>query len=128
MARHFSTTLTLLNFSIDEHERILDQTPQRLKEPSTNGAVDGAMVAAHGYVHLFARHGAAILWNQHIARGADGEDANLRRVDDRSELVDAEHSEVRNREGRTRILVGLELSVAGGLAALLGLARASAPT
>src|SRR3546814_1308021 len=49
------------------------------------------------------------------ADGADGEDARLAGVEDGNASVDAEHPDVRDREGAPRQLGGRERAGAGGL-------------
>src|SRR5829696_778564 len=106
------TSNEAMRWSVDEHEGILDQPPERLEEPGADGAVDDAVVAAHRHAHALADDGGAVLDDRPVLRGADGEDGRLRRVDDGRELVDAEHAKVRDRERGAGVLLGLELALA----------------
>lgn len=74
-------------------EHVLDG----LEELGGHGAVDEAVVAAHGHAHdgadaegLFASR--VGIDDGLIDGGADGEDGSVRWVDDGSEVVDAEHA------------------------------------
>src|SRR5215218_2721324 len=107
-------------WSVHEHERILDQPPQRLEELRAHRAVDDAVIAAHRDAHAVAHDGLAIHDDELLLARADREDARLGWVDDRGELVDAEHAEVAHRERRAGELLGLESPLAGPLSELLG--------
>ena len=56
-----------------------------------------------------------------LLAGADRQDAALRRVDDRGELLDAEHAEVGDREGAALELLELQLAGAGARGEVLHL-------
>src|SRR6478752_9091659 len=110
-------------WSVDEHERILDQAAQRLEELRADRAIDDAVVAAHRDAHAVADHRLAVHDDELLLARPDGEDARLGRVDDRGELIDAEHAEVAHRERRAGELLGAELPLARALGELLRFAR-----
>src|SRR5688572_13863143 len=110
-------------WSVHEHERILDQAAQRLKELRADGAVDDAVIAAHRDAHAIAHDRLAVDDDELLLTRADGEDAGLGGIDDRGELVDAEHAKVAHREGGAGELLGLELPLARALGELLRVAR-----
>src|SRR5688500_1990986 len=100
---------------VHQHQRVLDQPPERLEEPGAEGAVHYPVVAAHGDPHSLAMDELAVDYDGFFFERADREDADLGRIDDRRELVDAEHAEVRDGERGARVLLWLELPLAGAL-------------
>src|SRR5215218_2044665 len=105
--------------SVHEHQRVLNQPPQRLEELGAHGPIDDPMVAAHGDAHAAAHDGLAVDDDELLLARADGEDPRLGRIDDRCELVDAEHAEVAHREGGSGELFRLELPLTRTLGELL---------
>src|SRR6185437_4510829 len=77
-----------------EHERILDQPPQSLHEARAGGAVHCAMVAAHCDTNASAHRQRSVHHDGDVGHRAHREDRDLRRIDDRGEFIDTEHSEV----------------------------------
>ena len=63
----------------------------------------------------------AVAHDRALLAGADRQDAAMRRVDDRGELADAVHAEVRDRERAALELLELQLAGAGALGEVLGL-------
>src|SRR5689334_13674868 len=106
-----------------EHEWIFDQAAQRLHETRTGGAIHRAMVAAHRDAHARAHGERTIDYHGHVGHRTDGEDRDLRRIDDRRELVDPEHAEIRDGRGRARVFLRRELALTRALRELAGLAR-----
>src|SRR5215469_14694356 len=96
--------------SVHEQEWILNQTSKRNQELGAGRAVDHPMIAAHRDAHPAPRGHRAVHHDGLGLGRADRENAGFGWVDDRGELVDPEHAEVRDRERRTGILFGLELS------------------
>ena len=80
------------------------------------------MVHRQGELHAPADLHLAGVDDRDLPHGADGQDRRLGRVDDRRELLDAHHAEVRDREGGAGVLVRLEPAAAGPVGQLLGLA------
>src|SRR4051794_28712774 len=68
------------------------------EERGGGGPVEGPVVDGEGELHLAADGDLAVALDHLTAGGAHGEDRGLGRVDDRGELVDAEHPEVGDRE------------------------------
>jgi retron-type reverse transcriptase len=78
----------------NKHQRILDQPPQRLEERGADRPIHGAVVAAHRDAKALLYREAVRTRYDDVLRGADREDRDFRRIDDRRELVDPEHTEV----------------------------------
>src|SRR5436309_2054175 len=111
-------------FGLSEQvERILQNLLEGLEELRAGRAVNDAVVAGHRDSHQLAHDDLAVADDRPGRHRADGEDGGLRRVDDRRELVYAEHAEVAYREGRAGVLFGLEASAARALGKLAHLAR-----
>src|SRR5688572_16251934 len=66
------------------------------------------MVAAHRYSHTLANCESAIHYDRLRLDAAHSENSRLRRIDDRSELIDSEHAEVGDGERRAGVLLGCE--------------------
>src|SRR5438034_5322126 len=117
-AARTATTTTSWRTSIDgfslrqHHRRLFEQLAERGQKLGGGGAVDGAVVGAEGERH----HGAGddlvapfpLPHHRAFFRPADGEDADLRRVDDRGELAHAEHAQVAHGERRAAQFILLE--------------------
>src|SRR5437763_14852562 len=73
------------------------------------------MVARHRNPHQLSHDDLPVAHDRARRHRADGEDGGLRRVDDRRELVYAEHAEVADGEGRAGVLFGLEAAAARSL-------------
>ena len=56
--------------------------------------IDGPMITAHRDAETLLDLEAACVGHHDIRCGADRQDPNLRRIDDRRELIDTEHAEV----------------------------------
>src|SRR3954468_22811245 len=82
------TMLAAMRGSVDQHQRVLDHAPQGTVELGAHGAVHRAMVAAHRHAQLLLDHELTVDDLDFVFGGADRKDADLRRVDDRRELVD----------------------------------------
>src|SRR6185312_4361523 len=98
--------------SEDEHQRVLDQPAQRLQEFRSRRSVDHAMVAAHRYPKPLAYHQIAIDYDGLFFDCSNREYPCFGRIDYRSELIDAEHAEIGDRERRSRVFLGLESALA----------------
>src|SRR5688572_7437747 len=66
------------------------------------------MVTTHGDTELAAHHDVALHDHGTLFNAADRKNTSLGWIDDRREVVDAEHAQVRDREGRARVFVRLE--------------------
>ena len=89
-----------------EHERqgVLKVTLERRQPPRADRAVHRPVVRAQRHLHDVRRLEPALLLrrgHERRLRRPDGEDARLRRVDDRGEVRDVEHAEVRDGESST---------------------------
>src|ERR1051325_589854 len=111
------------NPQLEQHrQRILQHLLQRLQERRARRSVDHAMVTAHRQTHA-AAHDHPLALRHCLRRDrSDRDDSRLGRVDDRGELIDVEHSEIRNAERRAGVLFGLEAASArlAGEVACLG--------
>src|SRR5687767_8750667 len=107
-----------------ERERLLEQILDSREELGAVGSVEDAVVADQRERHLIARHDLALVVHGGLlVELAHGENRRLRRVDDRGELFDAEHAQVRHREGASRELRrrdGLVLDLLDDLARVAG--------
>src|SRR5947209_550712 len=99
----------------EQVERVLQNLLEGLEELRAGRAVNDAVVAGHRDAHQLADDDLAVADDRAGRHRADGEDGGLRRVDDRRELVYAEHAEVADGEGRAGVLFGLELAAARAL-------------
>ena len=77
------------------------------------GAVDRAVVAGQHQLHDRRDLDLPVADDRLVLDRADGEDRDLRRVEDGGELLDAEHAEVRDRERPALEVRELQLVVAG---------------
>src|ERR1700730_4367443 len=85
---------------LEQHrQRIFDQALEGLEEGRTNRAVDHAMVDRQRAGHDRRDGQRAVLDDRTLFAGADRQDGAVRRIDDGGEFLDAEHAEVRDREG-----------------------------
>ena len=71
-----------------------------------HGSVDGAVVGGQGDGHDGADLDAVTFDDRPLDGGADGEDADLGQIEDRVELLGAEHAQVRDRERAAGQLFG----------------------
>src|SRR5919112_1059280 len=96
----------LVRFGLErESERLLEQVLDARQELRAVGPVEDAVVADERERHLVARdHAPLVVHRGLLGELADGQDRRLRRVDDRGELLDPEHAEIRDREGAARQL------------------------
>ena len=92
-------------------KRILHVTSHCLEELRSRRSVDRPVIAAHGDAHALPNFQGAIHDDRFFLNAANGENPRFRRVDDRGELVDAEHAEVRYGECCAGILLGQELAL-----------------
>ena len=89
---------------------LLDELGEVLEEERHIGAVNMAMVGSHGDGHLLDHaHHSVLLDDRGGRAGGDRHDGALARRQDRDKARDAEHAEVRDREGARRVLVRREL-------------------
>src|SRR5205085_11512104 len=86
-------------------------------------AVNDPVVARHRDAHQLPHDDLPVAHDGFGRHRADGEYGGLWRVDDRRELVYAEHAEVADGEGRARIFFGLEFSRASAPGQLAYLSR-----
>src|SRR4051812_34048800 len=94
--------------SVDQHQRVFDQAAERLQKARANGTVDHPVIAAHRYPQPLVYAYLSTAHDRLVLDRADGKDPRLRRIDDRRELVDPEHAEVRHGECRAGVLLRCE--------------------
>src|SRR5262245_44199638 len=81
----------------EEAERLFQQASHVLEEARAHGPIHCAMVTGQREHHPAAyTHSARGVHHGHAAHGPHGEDRTLRRVDDRRELDDVVHPEIRD--------------------------------
>ena len=85
------------------------QPSQRPQKFRALRAVDHPMIAGERHPHAIAHHYLAVDHHRFLHDGADRQAACLGRIEDRGELIDAEHPEVRDGEGASLVLVGASL-------------------
>ena len=90
----FSLHVYVTRYLSRHHSRIFQHLFESLEELGARGSVDDAVVARHRDVHHAANDDLPVADDGRLGGTADGEDACLGRIDDRGELLDAEHSEV----------------------------------
>src|SRR5687768_11440334 len=71
------------------------------------------MVAAHRHPHSLSHHDLPVDNDRFRLYSADSEYSRFRWIDDRREVLDAEHAKVRYRESRACVLLRCQLSLAG---------------
>src|ERR1700722_8278805 len=81
---------------VDEQEWVFDELAEGLQELGAGGAVDDAVVATHGDAEVLADCDGAVDDGGFGFDGADCQDTRFWRVNDGGELVDAEHTQVRD--------------------------------
>ena len=105
-ARHIGTIpdralpLRLPRSLVHKHQWILDQATKRLEEFRADSTVNDAVIAAHGEADALANHLLAVDHHNFFLTRTDGDDRGLGWIDDRREVVDAEHAEVAHGERR----------------------------
>jgi len=96
--------------SVSEEHKFgrLDKLLKFCAPGSSYSTIDNAMIRAESHIHfadnlvgVLAFTG-SIIRNHCLLSGRDGQNASLRRIDDRREVVNSEHTQVRNSEGTTR--------------------------
>jgi len=97
--------------SKEQVERILENLFEGLKKLCPDRAVDDAMVTRHRDTHHLVNFNFTVPRHRSFIHRADGEDRRLRRIDHGSELIDTEHSQIADREGRAQILFRFQLPV-----------------
>src|SRR3546814_9144710 len=105
----------------DHAERRLDKLLEQFEHLRPVGAVDRAVIEAAGDAH-HGRDAQRIIDDiRPLLARTDREDHPLRRVDHRIELLDAEHTHVRDAGGAALIFLRLELVLLGAAGKLLHL-------
>src|SRR5437879_4564433 len=100
--------------SLEQHcQRGFQHLFQRSQEYRAGCAIDDAVIAAHRQTQAPPHHDAIGIRDGLGDDAADRDDAGLRRVDHRGELIDVEHAEVRNAERGARVFLGFQAAVAG---------------
>src|SRR5688572_24272969 len=85
--------------SVRQKQRKFQQATQRLKEFCARCAINYTMVTTHCDTELAAHHDVALHDHGTLFNAADRKNTGLGRIDDRREVIDAEHAQVRYREG-----------------------------
>jgi len=101
---------------LEQHrDGILDVALEDLEPLGTDSTIHNSVVTAHGDVHHVGDLVALlrVVRDHDLLGGAYGENARLGRVDDGGELLDAKHAQVRDGEGSSLELLGLELALLG---------------
>src|SRR3546814_9231447 len=97
----------------DHAERRLDKLLEQFEHLRPVGAVDRAVIEAAGDAHHGRDAQRVIDDIRPLLARTDREDHPLRRVDHRIELLDAEHTHVRDAGGAALIFLRLELVLLG---------------
>src|SRR5690606_67727 len=98
---------------------LFEQALERLQEGGSRSTVYRTVVAAQGQFHDIAWHHGAVFDHGNLLYPPNRQNTGIRRVDDGRKLVNAEHSQVRNREGRTFPVRRLEFLVLCALRKIL---------
>lgn len=115
-------------------KRVLDVLLELLEPLGTHSSIDNTVVAAHGDAHelgglVWLTVGIrSIVGDNTLLSGSNSEDGSLGRVDDGREVVDSEHTKVRDGEGTTLVFIGGELVLTGTGSESLGVTRDGAET
>src|SRR3990172_5157482 len=99
--------------ALQSQRRRLDEDLDRTEELRPFGSVDRAVVARERQCKSWDDQQVTVYDERPVLDRADGEDRNLRRIEDGDELLDAVHAEIRDRERAIGEIVKLELAVAG---------------
>src|SRR5215216_2923622 len=103
--RNFARRIRRIGALQRERQRLFQEILDPGEELRAVGAVENSVVAHERERHLVARHDLAIVVDRRLlVELADREDRRLWRVDDRREVLDPEHAEVRHRERAAREL------------------------
>src|SRR3546814_17435457 len=86
-------------------QRVVDIALEGLQQLGAKRTVDRAMVDRQRAGRDRGRHDLTLAHDGPLLAHADSEDAALRRIDPRLELLDAEHAEIRDREGDRKSVV-----------------------
>src|SRR5437762_9250891 len=98
IARYFLNVLRArARPSHHHHHRVFDQPLERADQFGAERAVDGAVIAGERRAHDVRGLDLAVSYHRSLLAGADCKDRRLRRVDNGSEMADAEHAEVGDR-------------------------------
>ncbi len=92
--------------SDEKHRGPLDQHLQGLQETSGHGPIDHTVIETERPGHSHSRNDFAVLDHGLLDRRTAGKDRAVRGIDDGREVVDPEHSEIRDREGRIGHVLG----------------------
>ena len=101
--------LLLQIFRLDSQQHglwVFHELLEMLQPLCTDSSIHNPVIAGHGDPHHVRHSRSALRSHHHLLLGAaDGEDAGLRWVDDRRELVDAKHAKVGHSDGAALVLV-----------------------
>src|SRR6185312_13007316 len=106
-----------------QRQRILQHGLERLEEPGSRGAVDHPVIARHGEAKPPPDGELPLVHGRLFGDASDRQDARLRRVDYRRELVDVEHAEIGDGERAAGVLLGHEPAFAAALGQVVRLGR-----
>ena len=80
------------------------------------------MIARHRYAHHLPDYDFVVSHHRFCRHCSDGENSALRRIDHGSELIDAKHAEIANRESRASVFLRFQLARSRSLSQLAHLA------
>src|SRR6266498_984675 len=89
--------------SQEEIERVLHDLLKGLQELGSDGAVDYTMIAGHCDAHRLTNDNLVITDDWFGGHSADCQNRSFRWIDHGGELINAEHSQIADRESSTRI-------------------------
>ncbi len=75
-----------------------------LQKSSSDRAIDNSMVGGNAHGHHRAHRDALAVGHDTRRDVANGEDGALRRIDNRDKVINAEHTEIGDRESTTIII------------------------
>src|SRR3984893_17261083 len=108
--------------SLKQHGQwIFDQLFEGGEQLRADRAVDNPVIAGERAAHHRRDCERAVFNDRSLLAGADCEDAAMRRVDDRGEVADPEHAEVRDRKSPALEFLQLQFAQPGASGEVLGL-------
>src|SRR5579883_3638818 len=100
--------------SAEQIERVLQQALDFLQETGNRRAIKDAMIRRHRHRHQVTNHRLTIYGHEALARRCYRQDSGLWRIDDRDEVRDIHHAQVRDGECAA-FKIGLRELVGAGL-------------
>src|SRR5262249_2756315 len=110
MRRLPNSPLTVRKLSQEQIKRIFENLFEGLQKLCAGRTIDYAMIARESDAHSLADYHLIVPDDRFGTHGADCHDGAFRGIDYGREFIDAEHSQITNRESCAGVFFGLEFS------------------